>query len=91
MSQISNTAIFARSAGYSNTPIPRYRTSCVIELPLTLVSGSRTLLALDSEGVAVATGILEPGGDMDGLASDLHALLELLDTGPARSVLQLVP
>ena len=87
--QIVANALYARSAGHRDTPTPRYRTSCVLEMPFTLVRGCRTFAALDSEGVVVGRGILEPGGDMDGLVSDLRAMLALIDgplpvaTGPA--------
>lgn len=89
-SQIICSAIYARTADHSNQPAPAYRTSCVVELPFTLVSGSRTFVALDSEGVVMSTGILEPGGDMGRLVADLEGLRQLLDTGPARPTLQLV-
>ena len=79
--QIVGNAIFARSAGLCNTTTPPYRTSCVLAMPFTLVRGCRTFAALDHEGVVVGRGILEPGGDMDGLVSDLRGILALID-GP---------
>ena len=84
------SAIRATPAGFTNPPASEYRKSCVVELPFTLVRGSRTFVAIDSEGAVMLTGILEPGGDMDGLVADLRGLLELLDSGPARPTLQLV-
>ena len=88
------SAIFARSAGLRNTDTPPYRTSCVLEMPFTLVRRCRTFAALDHEGVVIGRGILEPGGDMDGLVADLRSILALIDgplsvaSGPA---LALVP
>ncbi len=80
--QIVGNAIFARSAGFGNTDTPLYRTSCVLEMPFTLVRGCRTFAALDHEGVVIGRGILEPGGDMDGLVADLRGILALID-GPS--------
>jgi len=73
--QVIGSAIHAVSAGYTNPPAPEYRKSCVVELPFTIVRGRRTFVALDSDGLVVWRGILEPGGDMDALVDDLYEIL----------------
>ncbi len=77
--QAIGSAIHAPAAGYINPPAPEYRRSCVVELPFTIERGCRTFVALDSNGYTVWHGILEPGGDMAQLVTDLRGILALAD------------
>ena len=73
-------AICAREAGFpEDDGAPEYHRSCVRETQFTLVRGCRTFVALDSEGVVLMHGVLEPGGDKEGLVHDLYGRLRLED------------
>lgn len=63
------------------TQAPEYASRGVKEVPYCEEPGCRTFIALTTDGLRVATGILEPGGDEGAIRHRLMAALLAWESG----------